>query len=122
MLLNPWVLLGLVLSWGVSLGGAGWFMYERGRDNELATQARENRIAAVARESAASGTAAAIAKLRPQITTIRQETEREIRTNTIYGQCRHSPDQLQRINAALTGAASEPAGGGLVPPPDALGR
>lgn len=120
--MNPWLILAVVLGWGASVAGAGWFMYERGRDNCEAVKARETRVAAIATEASASAAGAAIAKLRPQITTIRQEAEREIRTNTIYAECRHSPGQLQRINAALTGAASEPAGGGLVPPPGALDR
>lgn len=120
--MNPWLILAVVLGWGASVAGAGWFMYERGQDNCEAVKARENRVAVVAADAAASAAGAAIAKLRPQITTIRQETEREIRTNSYYSECRHSPVQLQRINAALTGSAPEPAGSGLVPPAGALGR
>ena len=54
---------------------------------------------------------------------IRQETEREIQTRTVYADCRHSPEQLQRLNAALAepGSASAP-GGGQLPAADAAGR
>ena len=73
-------------------------------------------------ESAASATAGVIAKIRVQHTTIRQEVEREIRENVVYRDCQHSPVQLQRINAALTGARPEPAGGGKLPPADPADR
>lgn len=111
--MNPWLLLAVVVGWGASVAGAGWFMYERGQDNCEAVKARENRVAAVATDAAASAAGAAIAKLRPKITTIRQEAEREIRTNTVYAECRHSPGQLERINEAITGAPFRPAAGSM---------
>lgn len=116
--MNPWLLLGIVIAWGASM----WWAREDGKaaatDHCLAEQVRDANVAAIAGDA----TASAIAQLRPRITTIKQEVEREIRTNTVYADCRHSPGQLQRINEALTGAASEPAGRGLVPPADALSR
>ena len=50
-------------------------------------------------------------------TTIRQEAEREIQTRVEYRDCVHSPEQLQRLNAALAnaGPAGSAAGTGAVP-------
>lgn len=119
--MNPYAALALVVAWGASLAGTAWWTYGAGQDSEIATQAREAKAAENAARIAADVSAAAIAKIKPQITTIKQETEREIRTNTIYADCRHSPEQLQRLNAALTGRGSEPAGGGQLPRADAAG-
>ena len=52
--------------------------------------------------------------------TIQNEVQREISERVVYRDCSHSPEQLQRINAAITGQ-SEPAGRGLVPRADAAG-
>jgi hypothetical protein len=98
----------------VSGGGAGWFAYEAGRNAELATQAREDRVAEVSRAAAADAAASAIASIRVQNTTIRGEVRREISERVVYRDCVHSPDQLRRLNEAITGRAG-PAGGGVVP-------
>lgn len=119
--MNLYALLLIGCTWAASVAGAGWWAYGAGQDAEIATQAREDKVAENAARIAADVSAAAIAKIKPQITTIKQETEREIRTNTIYADCRHSPEQLQRLNAALTGGGSEPAGGGQLPRADAAG-
>jgi len=104
-----------VILWGASMAGAYFAGEKVGSNGEIATQAREDRVAKLATDAAASAAAGAIAAQRPKNVTIRQETEREIRTNTVYAECRHSPEQLQRLNAALTGDDPLPAGSGLVP-------
>lgn len=102
-----------------------WGVWEKGKDaGEAQCQAVANAVrdgAAQASASAASAAASAIANMKVRNVTIRQETEREIRTNTVYGDCRNTPDVMRNINEALTGGA-EPVGGGLVPRSDAAGR
>lgn len=119
--MSPAALLGIC--WVASVAAAGWWAYGAGKDAEIASQAREDRYAAVAVQQAASATAAAISKIKVQHRTVRQEVEREIIERPVYRDplCSHSPEQLQRINAAITGRA-EPAGSGLVPPADAADR
>ena len=115
------MLAGLV---AVLLATAGAYWQGRG-DGAAITQGqidKQSVAVSLAVESAASATAGVIAKIRVQHTTIRQEVEREIRENVVYRDCQHSPVQLQRINAALTGAGPEPAGGGKLPPTDAPDR
>lgn len=97
-----------------AVGGAYLYGRQAGQDACAAAAAREERVAQVATAAAASAAAGAIARLRVQHVTIRQEAEREIQTRVEYRDCRHSPEQLQRINAALTGSPV-PAGGGELP-------
>lgn len=119
-MINPWLLIAAGLLWGASTLSAFFYGQNIGNDAQVALVAREDKIAAKATEAAASAAAAAIAAQRPKNVTIRQETEREIRTNTVYAECRHSPEQLQRLNSALTGEDPQPAGSGIVPKAGAL--
>lgn len=102
-----------------AVGGAYLYGRDAGQDACAAAAAREDHVAQVATAAAASAAAAAIARMRVQHVTIRQEAEREIQTRVEYRDCRHSPEQLQRLNAALAGAGPEPAGGGQLPTADA---
>lgn len=123
-MLKPWLLLGLLLAWVASVGGAFVYGQRTEADSIEAQSAREEQVARKAADAATMAAASAIARLRPINTTIRQETEREVRTNTIYADpgCRHSPEQLQRLNAALTGTGPERAASGVMPGRDAAGR
>lgn len=106
----------ILLAWCLSIGGVYLYGVSVGDDHATAAVSRENDIARIAREAGQRGAAEAIAANKPRNVTIRQETEREIQTNTVYRDCRHSPEQLRRLNAALTGDDPEqPAGSGLVP-------
>lgn len=108
-------LLSIALTWSLSIGGAYLYGVNDGDDRATAAVARENKIAQVAREAGQKGAAEAIAANRPKNVTIRQEVEREVQSRVEYRECRHSPEQLRRINAAITGDEPQPAGSGLVP-------
>ena len=114
--MTPWLLAGGLAA---AVGGAGWaYVQGRADGRELcqAQAARELQVAQLAADHAASAAAAAISRIRVRHQTIRQEVEREIERRVEYRECRHPPEQLQRINAALTGAdRTESAGGGGVP-------
>lgn len=122
--MNPWVILGALLA----AAGACWYSYGTGREHQRneceATAARERQVAQAAADAAASAAAGAISRIKVQHRTITQEVQREVLVQPQYRDpgCSHSPEQLQRLNAALTGARPEPAGRGLVPRADALGR
>lgn len=124
--MNPWAIL---VALAVAAGGC-WYSYSAGREHQRneceATAARERDIGQAAADRAASAAAGAIAAIKVQHRTITQEVQREVLERPVYrsSDCSHGPEQLQRINAALTGAASaaEPAGRGLVPRADAIGR
>lgn len=110
-----WSHLAAALAMLAIVGGAYELGQRAGQDACEAAKSRDDRVAQVATDAAASAAAAAIARMRVQHVTIRQEAEREIQTRVEYRDCRHSPEQLQRLNAALAGGAPVPAGGGQLP-------
>lgn len=113
--MNPYAILGVVLAWGASAGGAFLYGTHVGANGELATQARTEQAVRETRDAAQQGAAAAIALLKPRNVTIRQETEREIQTNTVYRDCRVPAAGMQLANEAITGQPAQPAGGQQLP-------
>ncbi len=101
----------------LAVGAAYWQGRQDGRAAEQGAAARDEALVQRAGQAAADSAAKAIARLQVRHTTIRQETEREVQVRTEYRDCRHRADQLQRLNAALSGepAASGPAGAGGLP-------
>lgn len=95
--MNPYLIIGALVA--VLAAGAGGF--KLGADHELAAQAREDKHVAAAIEAANTASAVAIAGIKVENTTIHQELQREIRTNTIYADCKHSPGGLRSLNDAL---------------------
>lgn len=112
MIVWPWALLLAA----AAASGAYWQGRQDGRAAGDAEAAREERLVQQASTASAQAAAAAIARIQVRQTTIRQEVEREIQVRTEYRDCRHSAEQLQRINAALDASApASAAGGGGVP-------
>ena len=108
----PWALLLAA----AAAGGAYWQGRQDGRAAGEAEAAREERLVQQAGAASARAAAEAIASIQVRQTTIRQEVEREIQVRTEYRDCRHSAEQLQRINAALDpGAPASAAGGSGLP-------
>lgn len=120
--MNPWIIAGVCALWAASVGGAFFYGEGVGQDREIAKQASVNSAIQAAREAMQQTAAEAIAKIKPQNVTIRQETQREIRTNTVYADCKLPAGGLRLANEALTGKRStQPAGGGQLPRADADG-
>lgn len=120
----PQALMILALLLGLGTAGTGLYVKGRadGRKLEQATDLREREVARMAADSAASAAAFAISKIKVQNRTITNEVQREVQTNVVYRDCRHSDEQLRNINAAITGIQPEPAGSGLVPRTGPAGR
>lgn len=112
-----YIALAAGLLWAATMGASFYYGTTVGEDSVIAQQARENSAITKTQELARMGAAEAIAANKPRNVTIRQETEREIRTNTIYAECKHSAEQLQRLNSAIAGGGTKPAGGGQLPTP-----
>lgn len=108
--LNPsiWIVaIGLLIGSffsGVSVGKK----WEEGR------QAIENNHVAEAVDAANTAAAQAIAQIKPKYTTIQNEVQREIRTNTVFADCKLPPDSLRLVNQALN-AGAVPAGSSELP-------
>jgi len=113
--MNPYVLLALVIGWGASVASAGWYGIGLGEDRIIAKQASDEQIRRSTLEAAQQGAADAIAKLKPVNTTIVQKTQREIRENTVYAECRVPASGMQLANQAITGRPAESAGGEQLP-------
>lgn len=116
------VLLAIVIAWGASLAGAGWYGIGLGEDRVTARQARDDEVRNQTFEDAQKGAAYAIARNRPINQTIVQKAETIVRENTVYRDCRHAPDGVRNINRALTGIDADVAGSGGMPDADAARR
>ena len=64
-------------------------------------------------DRALKAAAKAISKIEVRSEQLVQPVRTEIRTNTVYRDCKHSDDSLRNLNALIDGA--EPAGGSSVP-------
>lgn len=116
--MNPHLMLVVALGWAASVGGAFFYGQGVGADAVTAKQVAVDTVIQQTRDAAQQGTAAAIALIKPRNVTIRQETEREIQTNTVYRDCRVPAGGMRLANEAITGRA-EPAGPVQLPSADA---
>lgn len=105
LLLNPTVL--LVILGAFAAGGlTGYWRGVNNTANKIeATEARLEQERQNTYDAAMAATADAIARIKIVNTTIRQELEREVRTEKVYAECRHSDDTLRLLNAILKGEA-----------------
>lgn len=117
-----WVASAGALASLLAFGGGTAVGMGIGEDREYAKRAREDSIVEKTREASQQGAAAEIAKIKPRNVTIRQETEREIKTQTVYADCRVPATGLQLANEAITGIRPEPLGTGQLPGADASQR
>lgn len=105
-----------------SIAGAFFYGVSVGKDREAATQARIDKAITDTRQAAQQGAAEAISGIKITNTTIQNEVQREIQTNTIYRDCKLPADGLRLANDALKGKRSIPAGSGVVPRTDTTGK
>lgn len=112
--MNPYAILGLVVAWGASVGGAFFYGQGVGADHVTAKQAAVDQSVKETREAAQQGAADAIAKITVKNVTINRKLETEVREKPVFRDCRSGPDSVRLYNSAIPGYA-EPAGGGVVP-------
>jgi hypothetical protein len=108
-MLNPYVLLALVVGWGASVAGAGYWAYGAGQNKCIAEQARDAAVAQIASEAAAE----AISKIEVKHTTVRQTLEKEIHERTVFRDCRSGPDAVRLFNSAIPEAQQGASSGEL---------
>lgn len=99
--MNPYLIIACL----IAILGAGAGGFKLGVDHEVAGQARAEKLVMDASQEMRLAAAEAISAIKVKNTTIRQELEREIRTETVYADCKHSPDGLRLVNQALTNGA-----------------
>jgi dihydrodipicolinate reductase len=106
---NPWLVIGAVAL-------VGWGGFRLGVDHEKAAQADQDAVVQKAVEEFKDANAKAVAGIRPRYTTIQNEVQREIKTNTVFVDCKLPADSVRLVNQALSGGREgERSGGGELP-------
>lgn len=108
LLASPWALITL----GVALVGAVGGSYVKGRSDgraiEYAERMELEEVARVSREASIQAAAEAIATIKIEHRTIRQEVQREILEKPVYRDCRSGPDGVSLYQRAA-GYEAKPA-------------
>lgn len=112
--MNPTILLATALFWVASVAGSLLYGIHMGRDLEVAANSKAFNAAQMAIDASNRAAADAIAKIKVNHVNVTQPIQREIQEKTVYRECRHSPEQLQRINSAITGTGPVPPGESVV--------
>lgn len=112
--MNPYLLVVVV----VAYFAAGLAGFRLGVDHQKAQEVEKTELVAEAVDAANAASAAVLASIRPKYTTIQNQVEKQIETNTVYRDCRLDPVGLQLANQALNGG-SKPSSGGELPKADA---
>lgn len=111
--MNPYFLLGIIaVTAGLCAGS-----FKLGMDHQVASEESKRALVAEAVDAANQAAAKAIAGLSPKYTTIKGKLEKVIETNTVYRDCKLSPDGLLLANQAL--AAGGTTGDSKLPDADA---
>lgn len=99
----------------VLVAGAGGYLAGRsdGRKLEAAEHRKVELAIAEARDAMAAVAAEKISEIEVRNVTIRQKAETITREVPVYRDCRHDPDGLRLVNAALTGSDPDAAQGGV---------
>lgn len=101
--MTPYLIAAIPIA--AAVAGATGYGFGR-KDGAALTQAQIDHAARVeqrAIDAAAKEAARAIGSIRVENKTIQARVEREIRTNTVYADCRHATGVLDSINHAITG-------------------
>jgi DNA-binding protein len=114
--MNPYLIIAGLIA--ILAAGAGGF--KLGSDHEVAAQAREQNHIAEAVDAANSVAAEAIAKIKVTNKTIQNEVRHETETNTVYRDCKLTPNGLLLANQALAGAKA--TGDSELPKVDTTGK
>lgn len=94
---------------------SGFVGFNLGVDHNKATEADKREVVAEAVDAANNIAAAAIAKMYPKHTTIRQTLEKEIHENTVYRDCKSDDGLVRTFNSGFSGELPNPAGGIKLP-------
>ena len=112
--MNPYLIVAALAA--VLAAGAGGFRL--GVDHEVASRTREDKHITEAIDKATEVSAKAIAGLKVKNVTITNEVQREIKTNTVYADCKLTPGGLHLANQALAPSSDFSLGGGKLPKAD----
>ena len=120
--MNPYAIIASLVLTILGVCGAGWIGFQTGIDHQKSSESDRNEAIRLAADQASQVAAAAINKIKVVNTTIQQEIQHETRTNTVYLDCRHTPDGLRLINSTLSGDQTITPGGSQLPQIDPAER
>ena len=109
--LQPYV---LAIAIGVGLtaaAGSGWLGYKVGSTKVQASWDASVLARKAGEDAALNAAAAAIAKIEVKSEKHIQPVRLEIRTKTVYRDCKHSDDSLRNLNTLITGNELPPGSG-----------
>lgn len=111
-MINPYIILAALVAIATA------YLYGRHDGSEIAAaqRLRDEQVARQVFDQAQAAAAGEIAKIKVRNVTVQQTLEKEIHEKPVYRDCRHTPDGLRSINAALAG--TEPPDRGKLPEPD----
>lgn len=115
--MNPYALLIGGAALVTALGGSFFYGWSVGADGVIAEQERTRKAITEVFDKAQQGAAAAIAEMEIKNVTITQPIRTEVRTRTVYAECKHTDSGLRSLNTAITGRP-EPTGPGELPRTD----
>ena len=95
--MNPWLILAGVLALAGAVGGG----YVKGAKDNEAEHLRIAQAEEKARKEALQAAAMEVAKIDVKNVTIQGKVVEHIRTETVYSECRHSPDTWKLIQEAF---------------------
>lgn len=110
--MNPYLILAAL----AAILGAYFYGRHDGSEIAAAQRLRDEQVARQVFDQAQAAAAGEIAKIKVRNVTVQQTLEKEIHEKPVYRDCRHTPDGLRSINAAILG--TEPADRGKLPDPD----
>lgn len=111
--MNLYLIAGI--AWAASIAASGYVAFGLGQDHEIAKQAKQEKVISEVRQAAMDAAAEAISKIEVKNVTIRQELEREIRTNTVFRDCRSGDAAVRLFNSAIPDAERHQPDKGKLP-------
>lgn len=104
--MTPYLIVGGL----IAAAGAFFYGMDVGEDRAIAKQKTTQELVDQVYDKAQKAAASAIADMEIKNVTITQPIRTEVRENTVYASCAHTPDGLRSLNTAITGRAEPPSG------------
>lgn len=120
-MINPWILLGAGVGAIAAAGSIFFYGVQVGEDKIRAQQQSTKDVVAEAIKARDLQTATLLSNIEVKNVQLTQPVVREVRTNTVYRECVHTPDGLRSLNNAIVGGP-QPAGAGKLPAAAAPGK
>lgn len=96
-MINPYIIIAALLA----IAGSGFQGYRMGKDSVIAEQVEQREVQRQTQDAALQAAAQEIAKIEVKNVTIQGKVIERIRTETVYTECKHSPETMSLIKDAF---------------------